>query len=99
MRIIFEDNALERAAQDAYFTPKGWGPDVVGAYRKQIQRLLAAVDERDLYAIKSLHLEKLSGDRAGTSSIRLNKKYRLIVNFRTESDGRVVIVIEMVDYH
>ncbi len=36
---------------------------------------------------------------AGTSSIRLNKQFRLILKFATDNDGRVVIVIEMVDYH
>jgi len=37
--------------------------------------------------------------RAGTSSIRLNKQFRLILKFATDNDVRVVIVIEMVDYH
>ncbi|NLG45849.1 type II toxin-antitoxin system RelE/ParE family toxin [Gordonia sp. (in: high G+C Gram-positive bacteria)] len=99
MRIIFEDDTLQRAASDRQYRPKGWGPDVLTAYRKKIQILAAAVDERDLYALRSLRLEKLSGDRAGTSSIRLNKQYRLIIKFRTVADGRVVIVVEMVDYH
>ena len=58
-----------------------------------------AEDERDLRALRSLHLEQLKGDRAGTSSIRLNKQFRLILKFATDNDGRVVIVIEMVDYH
>ena len=35
----------------------------------------AAVDERDLYGMTSLHFEKLLGDREGQHSLRLNKKW------------------------
>ncbi len=99
MRIDFEDDELRRVAKDASYALKRWGADILKAYRKKIQMLRSAVDERDLYAMRSLRLEQLSGDRAGTSSIRLNKQFRLIIKFRTDDDGRVVIVIEMVDYH
>lgn len=99
MRILFEDDELRRMAEDASYAPKRWGSNIVKAYRKKIQILAHAVDERDLRALRSLHLEQLKGDRAGTFSIRLNKQFRLILKFATDSDGRVVIVIEMVDYH
>ena len=61
--------------------------------------LRAATDERDLHAMRSLRLEQLKGNRAGTSSIRLNDQFRLIIRFKTNDEGRMVIVIEMVDYH
>lgn len=99
VRILFEDDELRRMAEDASYAPKRWGPEIVKAYRKKIQILAHAVDERDLRALRSLYLEQLKGDRAGTSSIRLNKQFRLILKFATDSDGRMVIVIEMVDYH
>lgn len=99
MRILFADDELRRVAEDASYTPKQWGSNIVKSYRKKIQILAHATDERDLRALRSLHLEQLKGDRAGTSSIRLNKQFRLILKFATDSDGRVVIVIEMVDYH
>ncbi len=99
MRIRFEDEELKRLAEDPTYRPKKWSVDVVKAYRKKLQILCSATDERDLYAMRSLHLEQLQGDRRGTSSIRLNKKFRLILKFATEDDGRIVIVIELVDYH
>ena len=49
--------------------------------------------------MRSLNLEKLKGDRTGQYSIRLNDQFRLILTFRTEDDGRVVVVLELVDYH
>ncbi|MCI9890159.1 type II toxin-antitoxin system RelE/ParE family toxin [Micrococcales bacterium 31B] len=99
LRVDFADEDLRRLAEDATYAPRRWGADVVKAYRKKIQLLLAATDERDLYAMRSLRLERLKGNRVGTSSIRLNDQFRLIIKFETGDDGRKVIVIEMVDYH
>jgi proteic killer suppression protein len=96
--VEYEDDDLRRLAEDASFTQKRWGRDVVRAYRKKIQILLSSMDERDLRNVKSLRLEKLRGDREGQRSIRLNDQFRLILKFRTEGD-RLVIVVEIVDYH
>lgn len=94
--INYDDDELRRLAEDVSYAPKQWGSDIVKAFRKKIQILAHAEDERDLRALRSLHLEQLKGDRAGTSSIRLNKQFRLILKFETDSESRVVIVIEMV---
>ncbi len=42
-----------------------------------------------------LRLEKLSGNRAGQYSIRINEKYRICFHF---VDGQV-LEVEIVDYH
>lgn len=99
MKIEYGDEELRRLAEEADFRPKQWGRDLVVAYRKKIQVLDSAMDERDLRAMRSLNLEKLKGDRAEKYSIRLNDQFRLILTFHTEDDGRVVVVLELVDYH
>jgi toxin HigB-1 len=38
----------------------------------RLNRIKAAVDQRDLSALKGNRFEKLKGDRAGTYSIRIN---------------------------
>jgi proteic killer suppression protein len=98
LRVEYDDEELRRLTEDAAFTPKKWGRDVIKAYRKTIQRIVAAQDERDLYALRGLRLEQLQGDRAGQHSMRLNDQFRLIVTFKTDGD-RVTVVIEVVDYH
>lgn len=98
MRIEYSDEELRRLAEDQGFRSKRWGRDAVRAYRKKIQILKAAKDERELRVLRSLRLEQLSGNRRGTSSIRLNDQFRLILTFRTE-DERIVVVLELVDYH
>jgi toxin HigB-1 len=98
LRVEYGDEEMRRLAEDAAFVPKGWSRDVIKAYRKTIQRILAARDERDLYALRGLRLEQLRGDRTGQHSMRLNDQFRLIVTFKT-SGGRVTVIVEVVDYH
>lgn len=97
LRVEYHDEVLRQLAEESDFTPKGWALDVVKAYRKKIQLIVAAKDERDLYAMRGLRLEQLKGNRTGQSSIRLNDQFRLILTFVTESD-RVAVILEIVDY-
>lgn len=99
MKVRYEDKNLQRLAEEPDFRSRRWSPELTRSYRRKIQILQTAHDERDLRRMKSLHLEQLRGDRSGTSSIRLNKQYRLVIRFETSEDGRIAVVIEMVDYH
>lgn len=99
MRVEYEEEDLRGLAYDPCHRTSRWAPNVTKAYRRRIQQLHAAVTEQDLRALKSLHLEKLKGDRAGTWSIRIDMQYRLILRFETAADGRIAIVVEAVDYH
>jgi proteic killer suppression protein len=99
VKIEYDDEDLRRLAEELDFRIKKWGRDLVVAYRKKVQILASAKDERDLQAMRSLNLEKLKGARTGQHSIRLNDQFRLILKFRTDDDGRVVVVVELVDYH
>lgn len=99
MQIEYGDEDLRRLAEDPDYAPRQWSRDLVRVYRKKVQLLGAAKGERDLRQLRGLRLKDLSGKRAGTSSIRLNDQYRLVLRFRTDPAGRVVIVLELVDYH
>jgi toxin HigB-1 len=98
LRVEYHDEVLRRLAEDPDYAPKGWGRDVIKSYRKKIQLIIAAKDERDLYAMRGLRLEQLKGDRDGQSSIRLNDQFRLILIFVTDGD-RVAVILEIIDYH
>jgi len=77
----------------------GYGREIVKAYRKRIQIIRAAKDERDLYAIKGNRFEKLKGDRAHQRSLRLNDKVRLIVEIKEGTSKNKILVIGIEDYH
>lgn len=98
MDVEFDDDDLDRLETDTQFTA-GYAQEIVRAYRMRLQQIRAFADERDFYALKSLHFEKLAGDREGQSSIRLNKKWRLIVQIRGSHPCKVVGIIEIADYH
>ena len=99
MRVEFEGDDLHRLYTDADYHPKGVGQDLIKAFRKKVGLLAAATSDLELRQFKALRLEKLKGDRAGLHSIRLNDLWRLILRFRSDQDGRVVVVIEIADYH
>ncbi|HJY24590.1 MAG TPA: type II toxin-antitoxin system RelE/ParE family toxin [Actinomycetes bacterium] len=98
MRVEFRTDELRRLyEEEADYAD--YGMDVVRSYRKKVVFLLSARSELDLRAMRSLHFEKLKGARDGQHSIRLNNKWRLIVALANDDEGRVIVVIEIVDYH
>ena len=52
-----------------------------------------------MYALKALHFEKLKGSYAGKYSMRLNKQWRLIIEFARNAADKVVIIVDIADYH
>ena len=61
----------------------------------------AASDESDLRTLKSLHFEKLKGERGnrGERSIRLNKQFRLTFTIETDDRGKLLRILDVEDYH
>jgi toxin HigB-1 len=98
MDVDFEDDSLRKLECEASYDG-GFGREVVKAFRKRMQAIRAAPDERDFYALKSLHFEKLAGNREGQHSMRLNKRWRLILRFERRANGKVVVIISIEDYH
>jgi proteic killer suppression protein len=64
-----------------------------------MQAIRAAMDERDLVAVRGNRFEKLKGDRSHQYSVRLNDQYRLILEFEGSGQGKVVVVVGIEDYH
>jgi proteic killer suppression protein len=77
----------------------GLDRSIVRAFRKIVGFVVQANDERDLYAYKALHFEKLKGNRSHQRSLRLNKQFRLIIEIRPMRPKNVVVVIGIEDYH
>ena len=98
MDVRFVDSDLDRLETDARFTA-GKSPALVKAFRKRMQLIRAAKDERDLRAQKSWRFEKLEGARSHQYSIRLNDQFRLIVEIEGSSSDRTIVVVSIEDYH
>lgn len=94
----FKDPSLDRLETDASYSA-GFGDQLVKAFRRAMQHIRAATDERVFYARRSFQFEKLEGDRQGQYSMRLNDQWRLIVELHGHAPNKKVYVVEITDYH
>ncbi|SUE34535.1 type II toxin-antitoxin system RelE/ParE family toxin [Rikenella microfusus] len=94
MDIVFDKEYLK----DLYFIGKSndkkhrFQPEIIKAYKRCIDRLIAAPGIETLYRIHALNYEVLSGDKAGISSVRINDKYRLEFKVQ-EAQGQEFITV------
>jgi proteic killer suppression protein len=98
MEVEFDDGDLDRLETDIQFSA-GFDRAVVKGFRKVMQVIRSAPDERDFYAMKSLHFEKLEGSRSHQRSMRLTIKWRLILELDGNAPNKIVKVKGIEDYH
>lgn len=98
MDVRFADTDLERLDRDRHYT-MGLDRAVVTVFRRRMQYIRAARDERDLRVMKSLHYEKLKGRRRHQRSIRLNRQWRLVLELEQQDAGKTVVIVGIEDYH
>ena len=98
MQVEFQNDDLDRLETDAGFTA-GHPPEIVRAYRRRMQAIRSAVDERDLYVFASWRFKKMRGDRSHQRSIRLNAQWRLIVEIKQAAPSNVMVIMGIEDYH
>jgi proteic killer suppression protein len=67
MNVEFEDESLARLYTEPTYSG-GFSGAVVKAFRKRIQDIRAASDERTFYARRAINFEKLQGTRDGQYS-------------------------------
>lgn len=98
MEIRFADDDLDKLEIDPRFTARL--PDaVVTSYRRAINYVRQAVDERDLRKRKSFHFEKLQGGREHQYSLRLNLQWRLVVELAGEAPSKVIVMCAVENHY
>jgi len=68
-------------------------PQVIKQYIKTVNRVKNENRIEDLFVIKSLNYEKLSGDKIGLESVRVNDQYRIEFKSRIEVELPEIITI------
>ena len=91
MEMEYGDEATRRLHLEGISYGKGFDKQAL----MRLNRIKAAVDQRDLSALKGNRFEKLKGDRAESYSIRINDRWR--ITFRIENNRALDVTIE--DYH
>jgi Plasmid maintenance system killer protein len=79
MIVTFEEKYLQELFETGKTEDKKrrFQPEIVRKYQYCIRYLLGASCIEALYPVKALNYEVLKGDKAGISSIRVNKQYRV----------------------
>ena len=98
LEVVIRDALLLSLATDKN-ARSGFPQAVEKKFRLRIQLMMSFADEREFYSIKSLHFEKLKGDRSHQHSMRLNDQWRLILEFEGEAPNKKVVVVGIEDYH
>ena len=96
--VSYRDVSLEKLERDASYTA-GYDVAIVKAFRKRMWAIRNSVDERDFRAMISAHFEKLAGDREGQYSMRLNDRWRLILEIEGKGANKRITIVEIADYH
>lgn len=71
-------------------------PDIQRTARRKLIWLNEAIDLRDLISPPGNRLEKLSGNRNGQHSIRINEQWRICFFWTKQNEA---VEVEIVDYH
>ncbi len=98
MEVRHDDSALERAEREEGYNA-GLGQPILSAYRRLMNLLRRIQHEGELYQAKSRHFEKLHGKRKHQHSLRLNEKWRLIIEIEPGDSGNCLVVKGIEDYH
>ena len=98
MKVRFHDERLSRLETDPGYLG-GHDKAIVRAFRRMMNLIRSAVDERDIRAMKSARMEKLKGNRSHQYSLRLNDQWRLIIEIEETDPKNTIVVISIVDYH
>ncbi|MBL7867169.1 MAG: type II toxin-antitoxin system RelE/ParE family toxin [Flavobacterium lindanitolerans] len=99
MELIFKDLKLADLYEGRKISDKNYRFDsaLVKQYQKVIIRLRAITHIEQLFQFHALNYEKLKGNLKGKSSVRINKKYRLIFEEVQSIDNPTEITILLIE--
>ena len=72
-------------------------PNIIKKYIKIIDLMIEANTILDIARINSLRYEKLSGDKKGLSSVRVNDKYRIEFEEHMEDGKNIATICNIVE--
>lgn len=93
MILSFKDRDTEQVYNG--IAVKSFPPDILRRALAKLLMISSAQNINDLRIPPSNHLERLSGDRVGQYSIRINEKYRICFVWNNGN----ALNVEIVDYH
>jgi proteic killer suppression protein len=99
MIVKFQEEYLQELYENGKASGKKhrYQPQIVRKYKDCINILRNVERVEDLYLINSLNYEIRKGDKAGISSIRVNRQYRIEFTVRDEGVEPVVSICNILE--
>ena len=98
MKISFSNKDL----RDLFYAekpPKGISANVLRGFQKKVNFIKNAKDLQDIRNWKSLHFEKLTGDRQGQYSIAIDDSWRIILRIEKDENGNLIFILELTNHY
>lgn len=101
MEIKFEKDYLRELFYDGVASDKKhrFQPHIVRKYVRVVNILDSVNKPVDLYCYRSLHYEKLLGDKAGLESVRVNDQYRIEFKSSEEEGITICNIVELSNHY
>ena len=99
MYIEFDKDYLRELYEQGHTSDKKhrYQPEVIRGYQKAVFLLSSANSITDLFRNNALNYEVLQGDKKGTSSVRINRKYRLKFTVREVLNEQIITFCRLLD--
>ena len=99
MKVFFDKIYLQKLYEngDSGDKKNRYQPNVVKKYTKVVDLMITSPNVVSLARYNSLQYEKLVGNKTGLSSVRVNDKYRIEFEERTESGETIATIINITE--
>ncbi len=97
MDVRFATPALADCYRDFATARRAWGQKIALRYIQRVNALYAARDAYSLFALTSLRLHPLKGERKGQHALSLDVEWRMVIRF--EGERWTVVRVEEVSRH
>lgn len=98
LEVEYADPDLARMETDPAFTG-GFDVGIARKFRYTMQLIRTVTKKTQLYQFNGLNLHPLPPPKAHQDSMRLNKKWRLIVEFSGEEPNEKIRIIEINNHY
>ena len=99
MEILFDKEYLKQLYECGNCKDKKhrFQPQVIKKYVKVVDLMISSPNTISLAKYNSLHYEKLVGDKAGLSSVRVNDQYRIEFEERIKDGDTIATICNMTE--
>ncbi len=97
MEIIFGDEELKELYTKG--KSKIYNKDIINGFFRKMAIFRQIKDEKELYAMNSLHFEKLNNYPKWEYSIRINQKRRIVFNIHLNWEQKIISIEELSNHY